>query len=153
VDFKRQLNSVVTATASYTMEFAVPVYIIGKRVFSENQLYFRYGNGRDLFHDLRTGVKAHFKSTLTDLQADWKWSSGSPLIFGLKGQDTPLTSIDIEVHQGLPIQVFADSELKLLIAVRNLFDQNTGATSNADFHRALLYGMPRLVAGGLLLEF
>lgn len=153
IDFRRQLNSMLTATASYTMEFGVPVYIIEKTVFSERNVYFRYGSGPDVFHDLRTGIKAHIRATLTDVQADWKWSSGSPLVYGLSAQDVPLTSIDIEVHQGLPIQVFSDTELKLLVAVRNLLDQNSSTTGNADFHRALLYGMPRLVAGGVLLEF
>jgi Carboxypeptidase regulatory-like domain len=153
VGITKKISSNITAVASYNLIEAVPVYIVEKRVFSQRQMYFV--NGRDLqsFHDVGAGIRAQFRPTDTQVQADWKWSSGSPLVFGRKQDNSSMTAVDVEVHQGIPFRVFAQSNMKLLLAIKNLLDQTPDTVGNADFQRALIYGMPRVVAGGVLIEF
>jgi hypothetical protein len=105
------------------------------------------------FHDLGAGIRAQFQPTKTQVVADWKWSSGSPVVFGRKQDNSSMSALDLEVLQGVPFRVFAQSNMKLLLAIRNLLDQSPETLGNADFERALTYGMPRVVAGGVLIEF
>jgi outer membrane receptor protein involved in Fe transport len=116
-------------------------------------MYFVNGKDLESFHDLGAGIRADFRPTDTQVQADWKWSSGSPLVFGRKQDNSSMTAVDVEVHQGIPFRVFAQSNMKLLLAIKNLLDQTPDTGGNADFQRALIYGMPRVVAGGVLIEF
>ena len=76
-----------------------------------------------------------------------------PIVFGRADHRMPLTAIDVEVHQAIPLQVFSQTELQILVAIKNLLDQNPEMNANADFERALIYNIPRVVAGGLLLKF
>lgn len=149
----KKLTHVLSAMVSYNMNQAVPVYIVEKRIFSQRQLFFKDGPASQDFHDFQAGIHADFQQTLTEVNASWKWSSGSPLVFGRQDTNTSLSALDVEVSQGLPVRVFDEAQLKLLVAIRNLLDQNPEFNSNADFQRALLYGMPRVIAGGVLVQF
>lgn len=153
VDAGKRINAHMVVHATYDLRQANPVYIVEKRLYSTRQLYFMGDGTPDVFHDLKAGVEATYTPTNTHVQADWKWSSGSPMVFGRKDDDTRLTAIDVEVRQGLPVKVMPQSELELLLAVRNLLDQNRELTSNADFQRALTYGLPRTISGGVLFKF
>ncbi len=135
------------------MSRAVPVYIIEKRGLGGRQLYFMDGEDTQAFHDIQAGIEAHIKQSNTDVRADWKWSSGSPLVFGNRNENVALSAVDLEVHQAVPLHFFSQSELKVLLAIRNGLDQNPDASNNADFERALLFNIPRTVAGGVLWQF
>jgi TonB dependent receptor/Carboxypeptidase regulatory-like domain len=151
--FSKQVSSNITAVASYNVTQAVPIYIVEKRVFSERQMFFVNGRYPEEFHDVGAGIRAQFLPTKTQVVADWKWSSGSPVVFGRKQDSSSMSAIDVEVYQGMPFRVFAQSNMKLLLAIKNLLDQTPDTLGNADFQRALIYGMPRIVAGGVLIEF
>ncbi|HSP07767.1 MAG TPA: TonB-dependent receptor [Acidobacteriota bacterium] len=153
INATKQLSHKLSAMVTYNMCQAVPVYIVEKRVFSQRQLYFINGAAPMGFHDFQAGIRADIQQTLTEVNASWKWSSGSPLVFGRQESNSSLSALDIEVYQGLPVRVFDDGQLKLLVAIKNLLDQNPEFNSNADFQRALLYGMPRVIAGGVLVRF
>jgi hypothetical protein len=153
VQASKRITHILSATASYNLTNTVPVYIIEKRVFSQRQIYFVSGRDPEEFHDFQAGIEANIPQSSTEVQASWKWSSGSSLVFGRKQDNTSLTAVDIEVHQGIPVQVFSESQLKVLVAVRNLLDQNDGKSGNADFQRALIYDSPRVFAGGVMFEF
>lgn len=153
INASKRFSQILSASVSYTMSQSLPVYIIEKRTFSQRQMYFMNGNAIQDFHDFEAGVRADFTQTLTEVNASWKWSSGTPLVFGRQTDNTSLAALDVEVSQGLPVHVFNEAQLKLLIAVKNLLDQNPEFNSNADFQRALLYGMPRVIAGGVLVQF
>jgi hypothetical protein len=151
--FSKQVSSNITAVASYNLKSAVPIYIVEKRVFSHGQMYFVNGKSAEDFHDIGAGIRAQFRPTKTQVLADWKWSSGSPVVFGRKQDNSSMSAVDVEVHQGVPFRVFEQSNMKLLLAIKNLLDQSPATLGNADFERALIYGMPRVVAGGVLVEF
>src|SRR3972149_2177076 len=153
VQVSRRLSPILTAVGSYNMTQSVPSYIMEKRNLLDRQLFFRNGTETEDFHDVEAGIEANIAQTQTEVHADWKWSSGSPLVFGRKEDNNSLSAIDLEVHQGIPVRVFSETELTLLLAIKNLLDQNPDTVSNADFERALLYGMSRVIAGGLLLRF
>ncbi|HJZ11669.1 MAG TPA: TonB-dependent receptor [Acidobacteriota bacterium] len=153
VQINKQVTSVVRAFGSYNMTESVPLYIIEKRSMQNRQLFFRRGKESQDLHDVVAGIEAHIPQTQTEVKADWNWSSGSALVFGRDGDDSALCAVDVEVHQGIPVNVFSQTELTLLLAIKNVLDQNSEVDTNADFERALLYGMPRVVAGGLLLKF
>jgi hypothetical protein len=135
------------------MALSIPVFIIEKNTYPNRQLFFRNGTNAEDFHDVAAGIEANIEHTQTQVRADWRWTSGTPLIFGRAEEAGSLSSIDVEVHQGIPVHIFSQSELKLLVAVRNVLDQEPITDTNADFHRSLVYSMPRVVAGGLLLKF
>ncbi|MCI0411550.1 hypothetical protein L0222_01980, partial [bacterium] len=149
----KRINPVLTAVATYRMNLSVPFSIIEKNTFDQRKLYFKEGDSLQDFHDLQAGILAKIPLTRTQVHADWKWSSGTPVVFGSAEHRIPLTAIDVEVHQEIPVQFFSQTELQIMLAVKNLLDQNPDATGNADFQRALLYNIPRIVAGGLLLKF
>jgi|GEM_PF-2775577 len=153
IQITRKITSVLTAVASYRMDLAVPVSIVEKNTFNNRKLYFMEGQSVEAFHDLQAGILANIPRTQTEVQAEWKWSSGTPIVFGRGDHNLPLTAIDVEVHQAIPLQVFSQTELQLLVAIKNLLDQNPQMNGNADFQRALVYNIPRVVAGGLLLKF
>jgi hypothetical protein len=76
------------------------------------------------------------------------------MVFGASADHSiPLTAIDLEVYQAIPLDLFSQTQLQLMVAIKNLLDQNSEINGNADFHRALIYNIPRIVAGGLLLKF
>ena len=153
IEVTRQINPVLTAVASYRLSFAVPVYIIEKIHHSNRRLYFKEGERLEDYHNLQAGISATISRTQTRVEADWRFSSSTPFVFGSPNESMTLSTFDVEVQQGIPVQVFAQTELQVMVAVRNLFDQSADQEGNADFQRALLYGMPRVVAGGLLLKF
>lgn len=153
ISANKQISHILSAMVTYNMSQAVPMYIVEKRAFSQRQLYFMNGPAADGFYDVQAGIRADFQQTLTEVNASWKWSSGSPLVFGRQDTNASLSALDVEVYQGLPVRVFDDAQLKLLVAIKNLLDQNPEFNSNADFQRALLYGMPRVIAGGVLVQF
>lgn len=140
-----------STNVSYRVNGGVPVYIVEKRGFTQRQIFFIPGTEAQQYHDLQAGVQADFEHTQTQVSADWNYSSGSPLVFGRK--DSALASLDVEVHQGIPVHMFSQAQVKLLLAIKNLLDQNAQDTGNADFERALVYGMPRIIAGGVLVKF
>ena len=116
-------------------------------------MFFVSGREAQDYHDIQAGIEANIHQSATQVQANWKWSSGSSLIFGRKQDNSSLSAVDIEVHQGIPVQLFSESQVKVLVAVRNVLDQNQDKTGNADFQRALVYDMPRVFAGGVMFEF
>jgi hypothetical protein len=141
----------LSTNVSYKVNGGVPVYIVEKRGFTGSQIFFMPGATSQQYHDLQAGVQADFEHTQTSVSADWNYSSGSPIVFGRK--DSALASVDVEVHQGIPVHMFSQAQVKLLLAVKNLLDQNDDDSGNADFERALVYGMPRVIAGGVLVKF
>lgn len=153
VNVSKRINRRLTADVAYDVRQTLPVYIIEKRVYAVRQLYFMQGEMPAFFHDVKAGIEARFAPSGTYVNARWKWSSGSPLVFGRKEDNKPLSAIDVEVRQELPIRSLSQSQLQLIMAIKNILDQNKEITSNADFQRALEYGMPRTIAGGLLLKF
>lgn len=153
VNVGKRINRRVSAEVAYSVRQSLPVYIIEKRIYETRQLYFMEGDIPQFFHDVKAGIEARFSPSGTSLNAKWKWSSGSPLVFGRKEDNKPLSAIDVEVRQELPLRSLSQSQLQLIMAVRNLLDQNDEITSNADFQRALEFGMPRTIAGGVLLKF
>jgi hypothetical protein len=153
IQVTKRISPMFTTVATYRMNFTVPVSIIEKNLYDRRSVYFKEaGQVRD-FHDLQAGILAKIPATQTQIHADWKWSSGTPLVFGNANHNNPLTAIDLEVHQVIPFEVFSQTELQLMVAIKNLLDQNADINGNADFQRALLYNIPRIVAGGLLLKF
>jgi outer membrane receptor for ferrienterochelin and colicin len=151
--FTKKITPVLTAVASYRMDLSVPVSIVEKNTYYARKLYFMQGDSVEDFHDLQAGILANIPQTQTEVSADWKWSSGTPIIFGPGDHNSPLSAVDVEVHQSIPVQVFSQTELQILVAIKNLLDQNPQMNGNADFQRALVYNVPRVVAGGLLLKF
>jgi hypothetical protein len=150
---QKRISGILTALGSYNITESVPLYIVEKGSFSKRQVYFRKGETSEDFHDVQAGIRANINQTKTQVQANWKWSSGSPLVFGRRAENSALTALDLEVYQGIPFQVFSESDIKFLLAVKNLLDQNSDGNGNADYQRALVYGMPRVIAGGVLIEF
>ncbi len=153
IQVTRRITPVIAAVATYRMNLTVPVSIIEKNGLMRRNVYFREGEGSESFHDLQAGILAKIPATQTQVHADWKWSSGTPLVFGHAEHNNPLSAIDVEVHQAIPVQFFSQTQLQLMIAIKNLLNQNPEVSGNADFQRALLYNIPRIVAGGLLLKF
>jgi hypothetical protein len=153
IQVTKQISPIFAAVATYRMNFTAPVSIIEKNAYYSKNVYFKESGTVKDFHDLQAGILAKIPATQTQIHADWKWSSGTPLVFGDARHNTPLTAIDLEVHQGIPFEVFAQTQLQLMVAIKNLLDQNSEINGNADFQRALLYNIPRIVAGGLLLKF
>ena len=153
VQVTRRISPVLAAVATYRLNVTLPVAIIEKGTYNHRNLYFKEGDSLESFHDLQAGILARIPATQTQVHADWKWSSGTPLIFGNGDHKMPLSAIDVEVHQSIPVSLFSQSELQLMLAVKNLLDQNPDDSGNADFQRALLYNVPRVVAGGLMLKF
>jgi len=153
VQITKRITPVLAAVASYRMDVSVPVSIVEKNTYYDRKLYFRQGDSPEDFHDVQAGILASIPQTQTQVHADWKWSSGTPVVFGRGEHNIPVSAIDLEVHQSIPVQVFSETELQLLVAIKNLLDQNPEMNGNADFQRALLYNVPRVVAGGLLLKF
>jgi outer membrane receptor protein involved in Fe transport len=153
VQVSKKISHVISAKGSYNITSSIPIYIIEKRAFSQRQMFFLSGRDPQDFHDIQAGIEANIQQSLTQVQANWKWSSGGPLVFGRKDDNTSLSAVDIEVHQGIPVQFFNQSQLKVLLAIRNLLDQNDQKSGNADYQRALLFDSPRVIAGGVLLEF
>jgi outer membrane receptor protein involved in Fe transport len=153
IQVTKKITSVLAAVASYRMDLSVPTSIVEKNTYYARKLYFLQGDSVEDFHDLQAGILANIPQTQTEVTADWKWSSGTPIIFGKGEHNTPLTAIDVEVHQSIPVQVFSQTELQLLVAIKNLLDQNPQMNGNADYQRALVYNVPRVIAGGLLLKF
>ena len=149
----KRISPILTAVATYRMNLSVPVSIIEKNTFDVRKVYFKEGDALQDFHDLQAGILAKIPITRTQVHADWKWSSGTPIVFGNAEHRIPLTAIDVEVHQEIPVQFFSQTELQFMLAIKNLLDQNPDISGNADFQRALLYNIPRIVAGGLLLKF
>lgn len=147
----KQLSPMFTAFVGYDLKKGVPVNIVEKHYFTQRQLFFVGAEQEETFHDIQAGVHADIPQTLTKVNAGWNYSSGTQLVYGRKTES--LSSIDLEVHQGLPVRVFSQAQLNLLLAVKNLLDQNSGFTGNADFQRALVFGMPRTIAGGVLVKF
>lgn len=153
VNMDKRINRRLTAQVDYAVRQSLPVYIIEKRIYETRQIYFMQGDVPEFFHDVKAGVEAKFAPSGTSVNARWKWSSGSPLVFGRKEDNKALSAIDVEVHQELPLHSLSQSQLQLIMAIRNLLDQNKEVTSNADFQRALEFGMARTIAGGVLLKF
>jgi TonB dependent receptor-like, beta-barrel len=153
VRITKRITPVLAAFASYRMDLSVPLSIVEKNTYDSRKLFFLQGDSVEDFHDLEAGILANIPQTQTQVNADWKWSSGTPIVFGRGDHNVPLMAIDVEVHQVIPLQVFSQTELQVLVAVKNLLDQNSEMNANADFQRALLYNVPRIVAGGLLLKF
>ena len=149
----KRITPVLAAVATYRLNATVPVSIIEKGSFDKRKVFFREGETVQDFHDFQAGILASIPATQTQVHADWKWSSGTPIVFGREEHNVPLSALDVEVHQAIPVQVFSQTELQLMVAIKNLLDQNAAANGNADFHRALIYNIPRIVAGGLLLKF
>ncbi|MCI0611623.1 hypothetical protein L0244_01400, partial [bacterium] len=114
--------------------------------------YFRRGEKSEDYHDVQAGIRADIQQTNTRVAANWKWSSGSPLIFG-RNATGALSALDVEVYQGIPFQVFSETDLKLLVAIQNILDHDQASTGNADYYRALQYDQPRVIAGGVLVQF
>jgi hypothetical protein len=151
--FEKRISDLLTASATYNITQTVPIFIVEKGAFSTRQMYFRRGDKSEGFHDVQAGIKADIAQTGTQVAANWKWSSGSPLVFGRRDSSGPLQALDVEVYQGLPIGLFSESDLKLLVAIQNVLDTTQDASANADYYRALQYDMPRVIAGGVLIEF
>ncbi len=149
----KRITATIAAVASYRMNLSVPVSIIEKSMGSKRRVYYVEGDSLQDFHDLEAGILAKIPLTQTQVHADWKWSSGTPLVFGRADHKNPLSALDVEVHQVIPFQVFSETQLQLMLAIKNLLDQNPENNGNADFQRALVYNIPRVVAGGLLLKF
>jgi outer membrane receptor for ferrienterochelin and colicin len=153
MEISKQITPAIAAVVSYRMDLSVPVSIVEKNTYSSRKLYFLQGDSVQDFHNFQAGILAKIPQTQTQVHADWKWSSGTPIVFGRADHNMPLTAIDVEVHQAIPVQVFSQTELQILVAIKNLLDQNPEMNANADFERALIYNIPRVVAGGLLLKF
>jgi outer membrane receptor for ferrienterochelin and colicin len=153
IEISKQITPILAAVASYRMDLSVPVSIVEKNTYYSRKLYFLQGDSVQDFHNFQAGILAKIPQTQTQVHADWKWSSGTPIVFGRAAHKMPLTAIDVEVHQVIPLQVFSQTELQILVAIKNLLDQNPEMNANADFERALIYNIPRVVAGGLLLKF
>jgi TonB dependent receptor len=151
-EFEKRLSHFLTARASYNITQTIPIYIVEKGAFSEGQMYFRLGEKSEDYHDVQAGIRADIQQTNTRVAANWKWSSGSPLIFG-RNASGALSALDLEVYQGIPFQVFSETDLKLLVAVQNILDREQASTGNADYYRALQYDQPRVIAGGVLVQF
>jgi hypothetical protein len=151
--FEKRISNLLTASATYNITKTVPIFIVEKGAFATRQMYFRRGEKLEGFHDVQAGITADIAQTGTQVSANWKWSSGSPLIFGRRDASGPLQALDVEVYQGLPIGLFSQSDLKLLVAIQNVLDTTEDASANADYYRALQYDMPRVIAGGVLIEF
>lgn len=149
----RRITPLITLIGSYNVRQAIPVYIIEKRGLTGRKLFFLAGSDLSDFHDVQAGVAARIRQTGTQVDASWKWSSGTPLVFGTREHDTSLSAIDVEVRQGVPVHIFSQTEVKLLLAIKNLLDQNADSITNADYRRALLYNVPRTIAGGLAVQF
>ena len=150
--FEKRISDLLTASATYNITQTVPIFIVEKG-FSSRQMYFRRGESTEGYHDLQAGIKADISQTGTQVAANWKWSSGSPIVFGRRDSSGPLSALDLEVYQGLPIGLFSQSDLKLLVAIQNILDRTEDSSANADYYRALQYDMPRVIAGGVLIEF
>jgi hypothetical protein len=150
--FEKRISDLLRATASYNITQTVPLFIVEKGN-SMRQMYFRPGEKSEGFHDVSAGIIADIHQTQTQVSANWKWSSGSPLIFGRRDSSGPLSALDVEVYQGIPLALIPQSDLKLLVAIQNVLDQSGETNANADYYRALLYDMPRVIAGGVLIEF
>jgi hypothetical protein len=151
-EFEKRLSHLLTARASYNITQTIPVFIVEKGTFSQRQMYFRPGERSENYHDVEAGIRADIQQTNTRVAANWKWSSGSPLIFGRNATGS-LSALDLEVYQGIPFQVFSETDLKLLVAVQNILDHDQAASGNADYYRALEYDQPRVIAGGVLVQF
>ena len=149
----KRISPLITLMGSYNVRQAIPLYIIEKRGLTGRKLFFLTGPDVEDFHDVQAGVAARIRQTGTQVDANWKWSSGTPLVFGGRNHDSSLSAIDVEVRQGVPVHIFSQTEVKLLLAIKNLLDQNADSISNADFERALLYNVPRTIAGGLAVRF
>ncbi len=149
----RRITPLISLIGSYNVRQAIPVYIIEKRGLTGRKLFFLTGSDLADFHDVQAGVAARIRQTGTQVDASWKWSSGTPLVFGTRDHDTGLSAIDVEVRQGVPVHIFSQTEVKLLLAIKNLLDQNADSITNADYRRALLYNVPRTIAGGLAVQF
>jgi len=149
----RKITPLITLIGSYNVRQAIPVYIIEKRGLTGRKLFFLTGSDLADFHDFQAGVAARIRQTGTQVDASWKWSSGTPLVFGARNHDSSLSAIDVEVRQGVPVHIFSQTEVKLLLAIKNLLDQNADSINNADYARALLYNVPRTIAGGLAVQF
>ena len=115
-------------------------------------MYFRPGEKSEDYHDVQAGIRADIHQTNTRVAANWEWSSGSPLIFG-RNATGALSALDLEVYQGIPFQVFSETDLKLLVAVQNILDRDQASSGNADYYRALQYDQPGVIAGGVLVQF
>lgn len=152
-EFEKRISGLLSARASYNITQTIPIYIVEKGTFSQRQMYFRPGEKVEDFHDVQAGIHANIQQTMTRVSANWKWSSGSPLVFGRKESGGALSALDLEVYQGIPFQVFSETDLKLLVAIQNILDRDQATTGNADYYRALQYDMPRVIAGGVLVEF
>jgi outer membrane receptor protein involved in Fe transport len=153
VQITKRISSVLSAVATYRMNRTVPVSIIEKNGYQRRTVYFKEADSAEGFHDVHAGILASIPITQTQVQADWKWSSGTPLVFGYADHQRALAAIDVEFLQAIPVQFFSQTELQLMVAIKNLLDQNSEINGNADFQRALVYNIPRIVAGGLLLKF
>lgn len=151
-EVEKRLSNLLTARASYNITQTIPIYIVEKGTFSQRQMYFRPGEKSENYHDVQAGIRADIHQTNTRVAANWKWSSGSPLIFG-RNATGALSALDLEVYQGIPFQVFSETDLKLLVAVQNILDHDQASTGNADYYRALQYDQPRVIAGGVLVQF
>jgi outer membrane receptor protein involved in Fe transport len=151
--FEKRISDLLTASATYNVTQTIPIYIVEKGMFSTRQMYFRRGEKSEGYHDVQAGIKADIQQTQTQVAANWKWSSGSPIIFGRRESTGSLSALDVEVYQGLPIALFSQSDLKLLVAIQNVLDHSQDSNANADYYRALQYDMPRTIAGGVLIEF
>lgn len=151
-EFEKRLSHLLTARASYNITQTIPIYIVEKGTFAQRQMYFRPGEKSEDYHDVQAGIRADIQQTNTRVAANWKWSSGSPLIFG-RNASGALSALDLEVYQGIPFQVFSETDLKLLVAIQNILDRDQASTGNADYYRALQYDQPRVIAGGVLVQF
>lgn len=151
-EIEKRLSHLLTARASYNITQTIPVYIVEKGTFSQRQMYFRPGEKSENYHDVEAGIRADIQQTNTRVAANWKWSSGSPLIFG-RNATGALSALDVEVYQGIPFQVFSETDLKFLVAIQNILDRDQAASGNADYYRALQYDQPRVIAGGVLVQF
>ena len=149
----KKFSPVLAAVATYRLNVTAPVSIIEKNHYDRRNVYFKEAERLQDFHDIQAGILAKIPATQTQIHADWKWSSGTPLVFGVSDHSIPLTAVDLEVHQAIPVEVFSQTSLQLMLAIKNVLDQNSDINSNADFQRALIYNVPRIVAGGLLLKF
>ena len=151
-EFEKRISHLITARASYNITQTIPIYIVEKgNVFAKTNV-FRLVKNRKIIMMFRQESGQTYSKQIRGLSANWKWSSGSPLIFG-RNSTGALSALDLEVYQGIPFQVFSETDLKLLVAIQNLLDRDQASTGNADYYRALQYDQPRVIAGGVLVQF
>jgi outer membrane receptor protein involved in Fe transport len=107
---------------------------------------------RERLHDLTTSVETRISPTATSLFVAYKLNSGFARREGDGLRPGLGARFDVQVMQGLPFLDFTSARWEVLVAVRDMFRDQTAGDASV-FDELLVLRPPTRVVGGLLVKF